>query len=97
MSDEVGVDPQRVAKVATALEQLRDTLAANVPVIVNTLNQYSSGETGSAVDLSPLRRAGSLGPGCGGHPEPHANLAAAFMASPVNIDIVASGMAWIPW
>jgi hypothetical protein len=97
MSDEVGVDPQRVAQVATALEQLRDTLAANVPVIVNTLNQYWSGGTGSAVDLSPLRRAQARSVQDAADMRARANLAAAFMANPVNIDIVASGMAWIPW
>jgi hypothetical protein len=97
MSDEVGVDPQRVAKVATALEQLRDALAANVPVIVNTLNQYSSGGTGSAIDLSPLRRAHARSVQDAADMRARASLAAAFMANPVNIDIVASGMAWIPW
>lgn len=46
MSREVGVAPDRVAQAATALEQLRDTLAANVPVIVNTLAGYPAGSAG---------------------------------------------------
>jgi hypothetical protein len=52
MGDEVGVEPERLNKVASALENLRDVLAANVPVIVNTLQQY-----GQPISLAPLRQA----------------------------------------
>lgn len=31
MGDEVGVEPERLNKVASALESLRDVLAANAP------------------------------------------------------------------
>ena len=86
MGDEVGGDPERVAKAATGLEQLRDALAANVPVIVNTLNQYWSGGTGSLVDLSPLQRAQARSVEDAADMRARANLAATFMANPVNID-----------
>lgn len=56
MSDEMGADPGRVAKAAAALEQVRDALAEDVPVIVRTLNQYWSSGTGSPAGLSPLPR-----------------------------------------
>ena len=37
MSNEVGVEPERLAELAAALENLRGVLADNVPVIVNML------------------------------------------------------------
>jgi hypothetical protein len=52
MSDYAAVDPDRVAKAATALENLRDALAAHVPAIVSTMNSYSS-----PVSLGILRQA----------------------------------------
>src|ERR1017187_93163 len=52
MSDYAAVDPDRVAKAATALENLRDALAAHVPAIVSTMNSYSS-----PVGLGILRQA----------------------------------------
>jgi len=52
VSDYAGVDPDRVAKAASALENLRDTLAAQVPTIVNTMGTY-----GSPVSLAILRQA----------------------------------------
>jgi hypothetical protein len=57
MSDEVGVDPERLNQAASALENLRNTLAANVPTIVNTMNSYWSGGTGSPISLSVLQQA----------------------------------------
>jgi hypothetical protein len=57
MSDEVGVDPDRLIRAALALQNLRDVLAANVPAIVNTMNLYWSGGTGSPIDLSVLQQA----------------------------------------
>jgi hypothetical protein len=59
MSDEVGVDPQRLAQAAGALEHLRDALAANVPTIVNTMNLYWSSGAGSPVNLAVLQQAQS--------------------------------------
>lgn len=59
MGDEVGVDPQRLAQAASALEHLRDTLAANVPTIVNTMNMYWSSGAGSPISLAALRQAQS--------------------------------------
>lgn len=55
--DEVGVDPERLAELAAALENLRDVLAQNVPVIVNTLEEYSNGGTGQPRNLMPLKQA----------------------------------------
>lgn len=52
MSEFAGVDPQRVEKAASALESLRDVLAANVPTIVATMSGY-----GSPVSLAVLRQA----------------------------------------
>jgi hypothetical protein len=52
MSDYAGVDPDRVAKAASALENLRDTLATQVPKIISTMNMY-----GSPVSLGILRQA----------------------------------------
>jgi hypothetical protein len=59
MSDEVGVDVERIGQLASALENLRDVLAANVPTIVNTMNSYWSGGTGSPISLQPLQQAQS--------------------------------------
>lgn len=53
MTDELcGVDPARLAKAASALEHLRDVLAAKVPTIMNTMNEY-----GSPVSITHLRQA----------------------------------------
>jgi hypothetical protein len=49
---EVGVDPEQVARTASALGQLRDALAANVPTIVNTMSQY-----GAQVNTGVLKQA----------------------------------------
>jgi hypothetical protein len=57
MSEEVGVDPGRLNELASALAHLREVLAANVPTIVGTLNQYWSAGQGIPVSLSPLEQA----------------------------------------
>lgn len=57
MSDEVGVDPGRLNELASRLEHLRDVLAANVPVIMNTLNEYWSAGQSAPVNLSVLQQA----------------------------------------
>lgn len=59
MSDEVGVDVGRIGQLASALENPRDALAANVPTIVNTMNEYWSSGTGSPISLQPLQQAQS--------------------------------------
>jgi hypothetical protein len=59
MSDEVGVDVERIGQLASALENLRNVLAANVPTIVNTMNMYWSSGTGSPISLQPLQQAQS--------------------------------------
>lgn len=97
LGEYVGVDPERVARAATELERLRDTLAANVPVIVTTLSLYWQEGTGFPVNLSSLRQAKARSVEDAADMRSRADLAAAFMANPVNIDAVASGMAWIPW
>ena len=53
MSDDLtGVDPARMARAASALENLRNVLAANVPKIMTIMNSY-----GSPVSLSLLAQA----------------------------------------
>jgi hypothetical protein len=57
MGDEIGVDVERMHQMASAMENLRDVLAANVPVIVNTMNGHWSGGTGQPVSLLALQQA----------------------------------------
>jgi hypothetical protein len=57
MSDDVGVQPGRLSELASALEQLRDTLAQNVPTIVSQMNSYWSAGQGTAINLSSLQHA----------------------------------------
>lgn len=57
MSDDVGVQPGRLNELASALEQLRDVLAANVPTIVSKLNMYWSTGQGTPISLSSLQHA----------------------------------------
>jgi hypothetical protein len=92
---EVGVDPERLAELAGALEQLRDTLAANVPVIVNTLNSYWSGGTGSPVNLGPLKQALGRAPGDAVDMKTRARLAALWEQQQVSL--ASSGMVNIPF
>jgi hypothetical protein len=95
--DEVGVEPERLAELASALENLRDVLAHNVPVIVNTLEQYWNGGTGTPIDLSPLKQAQARSPEDASEMRSRSNLAQAWMNQAVNIDVVSGGMAYIPW
>lgn len=97
MGDEVGVEPERLAELASALENLRDVLAHNVPVIVNTLEGYWNGGTGTPIDLTPLRQAQARSIQDAADMRARSNLAAAWMANPANIDVVAGGEAYIPW
>jgi hypothetical protein len=97
VSNEVGVSPEQLDKVASALESLRDVLAANVPVIVNTLGSYGNGGTGQSVSLKPLKQAQARSPGDAADMRARSNLAQAWMDNPANIDVVAGGVAYIPW
>lgn len=56
MGQEVGVEPGRIDKAATALENLRNALETHVPVIIKTMNSYWP-EIGTPLDLGPLHRA----------------------------------------
>jgi hypothetical protein len=89
---EVGVDPEQVAKAATALEQLRDALAANVPTIVNTMSSYGAG-----VNTAVLKQAHARSVGDAADMRARSNLAQAWMNNPANIDVADGGIAFIPW
>jgi hypothetical protein len=92
---EVGVNPDRVAQAAAALAQLRDALAANVPVIVNTLNQYWSGGTGSPVNLGSLQHALGRAPADATDMETRARLAALWLQQKVSL--TSTGLVSIPF
>jgi len=97
MSDEVGVEPERLNELASALENLRDVLAANVPVIVNTMESYWNGGTGQSVNLMPLKQAEARSPHDAAEMRARSNLARAWMDNSANIDLVTGGMAYITW
>ena len=94
-SDEVGVDPGRVSQAAGALENLRDVLAANVSIIVNTMNEYWSSGAGSPISLASLQQAQSRSPEDASDMRTRADLAAAWLAQSVNL--TGNGMVDIPW
>jgi hypothetical protein len=93
MDDEVGVQPERLAEAASALENLRDVLTAYVPVIVNTMERYWAGGTGQPISLAPLRQAEARSVQDAADMRSRADLAQAWMDSPVNIDVVTGGHA----
>ncbi|HEY4463780.1 MAG TPA: hypothetical protein VGN41_14045 [Streptosporangiaceae bacterium] len=92
---EVGVNPDRVAQAATALEQLRDALSANVPIIVSTLNSYWSGGTGSHVSLGVLAQASGRAPGDAAGMRTRARLAALWLQQ--NVNLTGTGLVNIPF
>jgi hypothetical protein len=94
-SDEVGVDPGRVSQAASALENLRDVLAANVPTIVNTMNEYWSGGEGSPISLGSLHQAQSRSVDDATDMRTRAQLAEAWLAQKVSL--TGSGRVNIPW
>jgi hypothetical protein len=94
-SDEVGVDPGRVSQAAGALENLRDVLAANVPTIVNTMQEYWNSGAGSPISLAALQQAQSRSPEDATDMRTRAELAAAWLAQSVNL--AGSAMVNIPW
>lgn len=87
---EVGVDPQRVAQAASALEGLRDALAANVPTIVNTLSGY-----GAPVNTAALKQAQARSASDAAGMRSRARLAAIWQQQQVNL--TGAGLVEIPW
>ncbi|MGD0555346.1 MAG: hypothetical protein ABSA93_10240 [Streptosporangiaceae bacterium] len=97
MGDEVGVEPERLAELASALENLRNVLAANVPVIVNTLESYWESGAGQPISLTALKQAQARSPEDAADMRMRSDLAQAWMNNPANIDVVSGGLAYIPW
>lgn len=95
-SDEVGVDPGRVSQAAGALENLRDVLAANVPIIVNLMNEYWGSGAGSPISLAALHQAQSRSVDDATQMRTRAQLAEAWLAQSVNLTGNGS-MVNIPW
>jgi hypothetical protein len=87
---EVGVDPELVAQAATALEQLRDALAAHVPTIVTGMSEYNSG-----VNTGVLKQAQARSVHDAEDMRARARLAQLWEARGVNI--LGQGLVDIPW
>lgn len=96
MSDEVGVDVERIGQLASALENLRDVLAANVPTIVNTMNSYWSGGTGSPISLQPLTQAEHRSVNDAKDIRDRATMAVAYQ-NQANVCLAPGAMVDIPW
>jgi hypothetical protein len=90
MSDEVGVDVERIGELASALENLRDVLAANVPTIVNTMNSY-----GAPINLQPLQQAQHRSVDDATDIRDRATMAVAYQNRPNPT--LSGGMLEIPW
>lgn len=95
MGDEVGVDPPRLAQAASALEHLRDTLAANVPTIVNTMNMYWSAGDGSPISLAVLQQAQSRSVDDATDMRTRSSLAEAWLQQKTSL--AGNGRVNIPW
>ncbi|HEY1823581.1 MAG TPA: hypothetical protein VGG83_26940 [Trebonia sp.] len=95
MSDEVGVDVERIGQLASALENLRNVLAANVPTIVNTMNGYWSSGTGSPISLQPLQQAQSRSVDDATDIRDRATMAVAYQNRPNPT--LSGNMVEIPW
>lgn len=87
---DVGVDPQRLNATAAALAQLRDVLAATVPVIVNTLSSY-----GSPVNTGVLKQAQARSVQDAQAMRERAQLAQLWERQQASL--TGHGMATIPW
>jgi hypothetical protein len=96
MSDEVGVDVERIGQLASALENLRDVLAANVPTIVNTMNSYWSSGTGSPISLQPLQQAQSRSVNDATDIRDRATMALAYQ-NQANVCFAPGSKVNIPW
>jgi hypothetical protein len=94
-SDEVGVDPGRVSQAAAALQNLQEVLAANVPVIVNLMNEYWSSGAGSPISLAALHQAQARSIDDATEMLTRARLAEAWLAQKVSLS--GNGMVNIPW
>jgi len=94
-SDEVGVDPGRVSQAAGALENLRDVLAANVPTIMNIMNEYWSSGAGSPISLAALHQAQARSADDATQMHTRAQLAEAWLAQ--SVSLTGSGMVNIPF
>ena len=94
-SDEVGVDAGRVSQAAGALANLRDVLAANVPTIVNIMNEYWGSGAGSPISLAALHQAQSRSVDDATQMQTRAQLAEAWLAQ--GVSLTGSGMVNIPF
>jgi hypothetical protein len=96
MSDEVGVDVERIGQLASALENLRNVLTANVPTIVNTMNEYWSSGTGSPISLQPLQQAQSRSVNDATDIRDRATMAVAYQ-NQANVCLAPGSKVDIPW
>jgi hypothetical protein len=96
MSDEVGVDVERIGQLASALENLRNVLAANVPTIVSTMNSYWSAGTGSPISLQPLQQAQSRSVADATAIRDRATMAVAYQ-NQANVCFAPGAKVEIPW
>jgi hypothetical protein len=94
-SEEVGVDPGRVSQAAGALENLRDVLAANVPTIMNIMNEYWSSGAGSPISLAALHQAQGRSVDDATQMQTRSQLAEAWLAQ--GVSLTGSGMVNIPF
>lgn len=95
MDGDIGADVERMQQLAAALEDLRDVLAANVPKIVNTMNEYWSAGTGQPISLIALQQALASSADDASAIRARANLAVAYQD---QNDVGLHGkMVTIPW
>lgn len=95
MDGDIGADVERMQQLAAALEDLRDVLAANVPKIVNTMNEYWSAGTGQPISLIALQQALGRSADDASAIRARANLAVAYQD---QNDVGLHGkMVTIPW
>lgn len=71
--------------------------AHNVPIIVNTLEQYGSSGIGAPGGLAELRRAQARSVQDAADTRARSDLAQAWLAQTANIDVAGGGRAYIPW
>lgn len=96
MSEEVGIDVGRIGQLASALENLRDALAHNVPIIVNTMNEYWNQGYGSSFSLQPLKQAETRSVTDARDIRDRATMAVAYQNRP-NPSLTPGGQVQIPW
>ncbi|HEY2507347.1 MAG TPA: hypothetical protein VGI58_12590 [Streptosporangiaceae bacterium] len=91
---EVGVNPELVSTAASALENLRNVLSTNVPIIVNTMNGYWNSGAGSPVSLAALNQALGRSADDAASMRSRASLAADWERQHVSLS---GGIVTIPW